>query len=58
MQVRRNGGYQTETFEKLSEAQEWQRFMEAKPSARLGRIGGKRLSRRTEDLANCLDHLA
>ncbi len=30
VQVRRNGVYQTKTFEKLSEAQEWQRVMEGK----------------------------
>ena len=30
VQVRRNGVYQTKTFEKLSEAREWQRVMEGK----------------------------
>jgi hypothetical protein len=30
VQVRRNGVYQTKTFERLSEAQEWQRVMEGK----------------------------
>lgn len=30
VQVRRNGVYQSKTFEKLSEAQEWQRVMEGK----------------------------
>jgi integrase len=30
VQVRRNGVYQSKTFEKLSEAQEWQRIMEGK----------------------------
>jgi integrase len=30
VQVRRNGVYQTKTFERLSEAQEWQRIMEGK----------------------------
>ncbi len=34
VQVRRNGIYQSKTFEKLSDAREWQRVMEGQLDAR------------------------
>jgi hypothetical protein len=34
VQVRRNGVYQSKTFEKLSGAQEWRRLMEARSPAK------------------------
>jgi hypothetical protein len=45
VQVRRNGVYQTKTFERLSEAQEWQRVME-------GKVTGEDLV----DLKACAQH--
>jgi hypothetical protein len=45
VQVRRNGVYQSKTFEKLSEAQQWQRIMEGKVTGEA--LVGRKRARRT-----------